>query len=680
MTFRHTWGAVALVCSAVVAVTLSGPSSVAAVHRPANDDRGDARVLTGSRGALSQTTVGATPQTNLGESTGLATVWFRWRATHTGWETFDTAGSQAATALDAYPPGSLTSGDVFWSRLFGLQSSDLNAFAPYPGDYAVRYVRVVKGGLYYVQLWTTVGGANTVRLSWRPSDPPGRPANDDLADARVLTGASGTVDGTTRHATYQPGESPLLDECAGDCGYFTGDHGSGVWFRWTPPSDGTWRLDNAARGEWAWIQVYRGGPSIHRLRLVKEGIGYPGAYPSTLLDVPLQGGTTYWIRYSSYSYFGPFALHWLPASEATTPPPPANDDFADARDLGSSPSGSVSATNQWATLEAGEPQAPSWSDVRSTVWFRWTAPATGLATVGTPDHYTDTTIWTGSDLSGLSQVPATYWGEPTRRPTFQAQAGTTYWVQMGGPYSHGGPFEVTWDITAPDNDDVADAYPLPSGPHGIGPEWGLVRATAQPGEPADAAGRTDSHTIWMRWTPTYSGAVSFLTEGDHVPALQVFTGGPSFATMTRVAGNPHGADFDAHAGTTYWLQLRAEVASIGHVGWTQRWDHSRPTVGASLDGGAGRTRDTRVRLRLTGSDTGSGLRGWLVSMVADHGELLVPAWVPAHGRAGRTVTWSVTHTAYGGTRADGTKRVRVQAVDAQGNHSPVLTRSIVLRR
>jgi hypothetical protein len=207
-----------------------------------------------------------------------------------------------------------------------------------------------------------------------------------------------------------------------------------VWFRWTPPSDGTWRLDNREQGEWSWIQVYRGGPKLGRLTLVAEGIGYPGSYPSTLLDAPLTGGTSYWIRYSSYSYHGRFTLQWAPATDDPTPPPPANDDFAAARDLGSSPSGQVRATSQWATVEEGEPEAPGWTDVDSTVWFRWTSPATGLATVGTPDYEVATRIWTGSALTQLQRVSPTYWGEPDRRPTFQAQAGTTYWIQMGGPY------------------------------------------------------------------------------------------------------------------------------------------------------------------------------------------------------------------------------------------------------
>jgi len=67
-------------------------------------------------------------------------------------------------------------------------------------------------------------------------------------------------------------------------------------------------------------------------------------------------------------------------------------------------------------------------------------------------------------------------------------------------------------------------------------------------------------------------------------------------------------------------------------------------------------------------------------MKAYQGEILAPAWVPANGTTARTVRWSVTHTAYAGTRFDGTKRVYVQAVDRQGNASPVIYRSITLDR
>jgi len=655
-----------------IGVLLLGLVNGAAQAAPTNDDRAHARVISGQRGSLTQTTVGATQDFG---SDG-PSVWFRWRATHTGWETFDTSGSQAATWLIVYPPGSLTSGEVFWSRLFGRQESDLYAFTPFPGRYAVRYVRVVEGRDYYIQLWTQTGKANTVRLSWRPDDPPGRPANDDLADAKSLSGSSGVVQERLAGATYEPGESPLLDECVTDCGYLPGDHGPSVWFRWTPPVTGTWRFDNGEQGEWAWIQVYRGGPEIGGLTLVQQRIGYPGSYPSTLLDVGLTAGTSYRIRYSSLSDLGPFRLRWGPAVGGPTPPPPGNDDLAAATTITGS-SGQVSATSQWATLEPGEPSPGT--EAGSSVWYRWTAPSSGLATVGTPNYYLAVNIYEGSSLPDLQPVPKTYWGIPDRRPTFEAVEGTTYRIQVGGPFSYGMAFELTWDVTVPGNDDLAAAFPLGAGSQGVSTAWGVVRATAEPDEPATCDGRAATHTVWMRWQPSRSGRVTFDAFGDHTPSLDVFTG-PAIDALTRVAGGPYEAEFIGTAGVVYWVRLNAELASIGYVGWHQKWDDSKPSVSAALDGGATRTRDTWVSLRLSGADTGTGLRGWLVSMATNSVDVLAPAWVPALGKDSRTVAWSVTHTAYGGNRRDGLKRVYVQAVDGAGNLSGVLTRSITLDR
>lgn len=666
---------VGLVQAVLLLTLLSVPTGAEAqAAAPSNDRRAHARVLSGSSGTLVQTTVGATSDPGV---VG-ATVWFRWRATHTGWETFDSRGSQAATWMNAYPPGALTSGAVFWSRVFGSGESDLYAERPFPGRYAVRHVRVTKGRDYYIQLWTERSRANTVRLTWSPRDLPGRPSNDDLADARVLTGSSGVVAGTSRGATYQPGESPLLDECPSGCGYSEGDHGPAVWFRWTAPSTGTWRFHDGEQGENALIQVYRGGPSIGGLILVKQAYGYPGSLPTALLDVKLTGGSTYTIRYGSNTYGGPFRLRWGAATGGPSPPPPPNDDLADARVISGS-AGQTTGTSQWATLEPGE-TGPG-PEARSSVWFRWTAPASGLATVGSSNYYAGTRVWTGHTIAGLQPVRATYWGVPERRPTFEAVAGTTYQIQLGGPYSWGSDFDLTWDITVPGNDDLADAFVLPAGPDGVSPKWGIVRSTAEPGEPPTDGDQPARNTVWMRWTAQRSGVVEFNTYGDHVPALDVYTGPPtatSPSALRHVGYGPHGVEFRAVAGSTYFIRLDAQLASIGYVGWHQKWDHSRPTVGASLDGGATRTRDTWVSLRLTGSDSGSGLSGWRVSMVTHSGEVLAPAWVPAWGRTSRTVTWSVTHTAYGGTRWDGVKRVYVQAFDRQGNRSAVLTRSIVL--
>ena len=76
--------------------------------------------------------------------------------------------------------------------------------------------------------------------------------------------------------------------------------------------------------------------------------------------------------------------------------PPANDNFANARAI-SGASGSVDGTTVAATTETGEP-GPSYH----TVWYRWTAPATGkfwfTATAAT-NYYATAKVWSGSSLT-----------------------------------------------------------------------------------------------------------------------------------------------------------------------------------------------------------------------------------------------------------------------------------------
>src|SRR5689334_10602062 len=57
---------------------------------------------------------------------------------------------------------------------------------------------------------------------------------------------------------------------------------------------------------------------------------------------------------------------------------PANDDFANAEELGSDASGCASGDNTGATLETDEPQVASGDS--PSVWYAWTAPADGQVT------------------------------------------------------------------------------------------------------------------------------------------------------------------------------------------------------------------------------------------------------------------------------------------------------------
>src|SRR5207253_9788740 len=98
----------------------------------------------------------------------------------------------------------------------------------------------------------------------------------------------------------------------------------------------------------------------------------------------------------------------LNLSQVTPDPAPAagpgNDNFAGALVL-SGVSGSVSADTSGATREAGEPTIVGNAGGHS-VWYGWTAPASGSVSLDTHGSAFDTTlaVYTGSSLPGLTQV------------------------------------------------------------------------------------------------------------------------------------------------------------------------------------------------------------------------------------------------------------------------------------
>jgi hypothetical protein len=113
---------------------------------------------------------------------------------------------------------------------------------------------------------------------------------------------------------------------------------------------------------------------------------------------------------------------------------PAGDDFADAITL-TGASGSVSADTTAATREPGEPTILG-NQGGHSLWFRWTAPASGPVTFDTVGSAFDTqlAVWRGAALASLTAVAEDddHGGNRTSRVSFDAVAGTTYEIQVDG--------------------------------------------------------------------------------------------------------------------------------------------------------------------------------------------------------------------------------------------------------
>jgi PKD repeat protein len=129
---------------------------------------------------------------------------------------------------------------------------------------------------------------------------------------------------------------------------------------------------------------------------------------------------------------------------------PANDDFGNATDISNLPFNAAIDLSA-AGVEAGE-QTPScatfYGPVSKTVWYRFVPAVTGSisAKVVNASIYTVVTAYTGSSLTGLSEVGCVAFGG---NATFRAQAGTAYYFLVGGLFGQGGQVEFRVEVTPP---------------------------------------------------------------------------------------------------------------------------------------------------------------------------------------------------------------------------------------
>jgi hypothetical protein len=138
--------------------------------------------------------------------------------------------------------------------------------------------------------------------------------------------------------------------------------------------------------------------------------------------------------YGGDDAFQPSVSPVLNQQVTSTTSAPANDYFANRIALSGS-SATTSGTNARATREAGEPRHAGNSGGKS-VWWTWTAPASGTLTLDTVGSTFDTllAVYTGSTVSALTTVASNddAGGGTTSRVTFSAVAGRQYQIAVDG--------------------------------------------------------------------------------------------------------------------------------------------------------------------------------------------------------------------------------------------------------
>ncbi len=253
-----------------------------------------------------------------------------------------------------------------------------------------------------------------VNLARALAAPDGRPINDNVENAVILTGNYYPWVGSNEGATSQdsdPGE--------------VGDES--VWFTWTAP-----------QSDWAKVALTtRGGPvDYHRYLGDDVATMQPAGAFSHSSDIEdrfyAEKGQTYMMAVSTNG--SPVPTIRLQVIQALP-----NDRFADAH-LIEGDSFDLIATNEGATWELNEPN-PSRLATGHSVWWKWIAPADGEYYISTAQSDFDTilNVYRGIGLTGL--IPMAYNDDDGfnlySSLTFEAEQGVTYHIQVDSVLWHG---------------------------------------------------------------------------------------------------------------------------------------------------------------------------------------------------------------------------------------------------
>jgi hypothetical protein len=551
----------------LTALILATPGHAAA---PENDAFSAAEELLAATGTYNGTNIDATKEAGEPEHAGNpggASVWYRWTAPATGDASFDTFGSGFDSLLAVYT-GSSVGGLTLVASNDDATSAKWTSAAGFPATAGTTYYIAVDG--YTGGTGTPARG--TFAVNWDLTATGLSVANDAFAAAVEIGGGDGTVAGSSFTATKESGEP----NHAGNPG------GASVWFRWTAPADARFTFTTEGSVFNTVLAVYNGISVGGLVQVVaNDDIAWNNLRSSVTFSATM--GTTYSIALdgakASYSRTpsGSYMLAWQ-----TVGPPdgaPANDWMSRAETLGAAV-GSTTGTNVSAGKEAGEPSHAG-NAGGASVWYSWTAPATGTATFSTVGSPFDTmlAIYGGSDPSALPLLGANDDVDPSKGPSevrLAVTEGTKYLVAVDGYRPAGGSpargdVVLSWTLSAgvtATNDAYADALFL-------GGTGGVVRrsslgATEQTGEP-DHAGNPGGASVWFKWRAPADGQWRFYTAGSAFNTLLAIYTGDQVSALTLVGANDDvsttnktsSVTFNAQNGTTYWITLDGYRGSAG---------------------------------------------------------------------------------------------------------------------
>jgi hypothetical protein len=281
-----------------------------------------------------------------------------------------------------------------------------------------------------------------------------QPANDNCANATVLTVGAGCTSGTNTAATLQAGEPT-----AAGCWLSAVDRT--VWYRFTTGAAGTYVIttDNGSTTD-TQLKLYSSACGVYTEIACNDDAGVTNAL-SAVMEAALAASTQYWIQVDVYGTTQ--AAFCIRVASA-----PLNSICASATVLTVN-AACTNGTNVNASIQAGEPTALGcWgTDVNQTVWYTFTTTSAGPYVISTDNGgTTDTQMKLYSGGCGVYTLVACSEDNGVVNGfaaviAVTLPAATQYWVQIDVWDPAAGTFCINvYQPTRPTNDCITDAIDI----------------------------------------------------------------------------------------------------------------------------------------------------------------------------------------------------------------------------
>ncbi len=548
----------------LLSVYLATGKTIAA---PANDNRANATVLTGTTASDSADNTTATEEVG---DFNKKNVWWKWTAPATGEATFDAVNSA---------PNYISMGIYLGSSGSTLGPTILETSASYSTP-PKRKFPVAAGTTYMIGLGTSSASFvgllrigiildTSTSIGQLPGITQATMTNDTFANRLTLNGTTASAIRYNLTAGNEAGEPTTSGK-----GTF--------WFQYKPAVNGRLTLTSeGSTASYANLAAYLGN-SLASLRVIK----YAEDFDLTTITFPVTAGVDYQISIgvddnTAYGQSGTLVLGLSLDTQAdisslVTPVPAtmSNDNFSARINLVGDAVGAI-AYNATATNETGEPTTVG----RNNFWWTYRPSATGrlsISSQGSDISYASITLYQGTSLSSLKLVggKANFSGVAFSLPV---TGGTDYQICFGTSstgYGTVGAFVMSvnldknadvslLNITTPAsalNDNFVNRVTL-SGDTlsaiGYNPA-----ASREPLEP----NTTQQNTLWWSWTPTASGTAQLDFTGSDANVLNYgivsVWQGAGLASLTSITVSSK-LTFPSVSGQTYHIAVGASNTSRG---------------------------------------------------------------------------------------------------------------------